>query len=239
MAAFHCTRVRGCLKFGTKEISSGDSLHEICLLNWLCQDVNDPKGSLLSLATSLVKEFPQYPDVVVSVARKTESQMWPLLFDTVGRPSEILDVLLKEGEHRLMSLCNLTIEAPGASHSAACLLVVIDKMEGGVLARALALQVLQIALTSGEYDLVAELLRYAITQSDFDLIFSKDKSPVTPPEEPESMLGSWLSWMWGGSKESGTSSQSRDNRPVVMSGASFEAARVIQATCLVLCIHAQ
>mgnify|MGYP006878681660 CR=1 FL=1 len=114
----------------------------------------------------------------------------------------------------------------GASHSAACLLVVIDKMEGSVLARALALQGLQIALTRGEYDLVAELLRYAITQSDFDLIFSKEEPTAIPPtEESASVTGSWWSWIWGGS--SGQDElQSRDNKPVVMSGASFEAAKV-------------
>jgi len=55
------------------------------------------ESSLLYLATSLVKEFPQYPDVVVSVARKTDAQLWPLLFEAVGRPSEILDVLMNQG----------------------------------------------------------------------------------------------------------------------------------------------
>ena len=115
----------------------------------------------------------------------------------------------------------------GASHSAACLLVVIDKMEGGVLARALALQVLQIALTSGEYDLVAELLRYAVTQSDFDLIFSKEAPSTSPPAEEQSSVGSWFSWIWGTSQETQTASQRSTGKAETVSGASLEAAKVL------------
>lgn len=178
------------------------------------------------MATSLVKEFPQYPDVVVSVARKTDAQLWPLLFNTVGRPSEILDVLLNQG---LIQHPNNQLPAVaflGSSHSAACLLVVIEKMEGSVLSRALSLQVLQVALTSGEYDLVAELLRYAIAQSDFNLLFTKETSSSELNEEPESSIGSWFAWMWGNETIQNSLIPARDNRPVVLSGASFEAAKV-------------
>eukprot|EP00210_Caulerpa_lentillifera_P000400 g390.t1 len=151
--------------------------------------------SMLTLATALVKEFPQYPDVVVSVARKTDTQLWPLLFDAVGRPT-------------------------------ACLLVVIDKMEGGVLAKALSLQVLKAALSNGEYDLVAEVIRYAVSQSDLDLIFTKDQEEEkqSSPSE-QSMLSSWWSWMWNAPDVENPSS--KDNRPVVLSGVSYEATRNI------------
>lgn len=175
------------------------------------EEEQQPSGvSMLSLATSLVKEFPQYPDVVVSVARKTDTQLWPLLFDAVGRPSEILDILLTQG----------------VPHSAACLLVVIDKMEGGVLAKALSLQVLKAALNNSEYDLVAEVIRYAVSQSDLDLIFTKDQeeeNESTPLEQ--SGLSSWWTWMWNSSNVENSSS--KDNRPVVLSGVSYEATKCI------------
>ena len=115
----------------------------------------------------------------------------------------------------------------GASHSAACLLVVIDKMEGSVLARALALQVLQVALSGGEYALVAELLRYAVTQSDFDRIFLKGTvTNTSPAATTEGSLSSWFSWMWGGSDDKGQES-SPDHQQPVLSGASLEAAKVL------------
>lgn len=38
---------------------------------------------------ALVKSFPQHPEAIVSVARKTDAQMWPRLFEAVGKPSEL------------------------------------------------------------------------------------------------------------------------------------------------------
>ena len=99
-------------------------------------------------------------------------------------------------------------------------------MEGSVLARALALQVLQVALSGGEYALVAELLRYAVTQSDFDRIFLKGTvTHTSPATTTDGSLSSWFSWMWGGSNEKGQGG-SPDHQQPVLSGASLEAAKV-------------
>ena len=71
---------------------------------------------LLSSAAALVRHFPRYyADVVVSVARKTDAQLWPPLFSAVGPPSALLEGLLQAG----------------ALGSAACFLLVIDRCVGG------------------------------------------------------------------------------------------------------------
>lgn len=149
-------------------------------------------GNLLQSAATLLKNFPLYPDVVVSVARKTDVQFWPLLFDAVGRPSKLLELLLKQG----------------ALHGAACLLIVIERLEGEVLARALSMQLLEAALSSGHYDLVAELVRHLMSPSEFDQVFlvesksGEDESTAGRGAESlegskSSSLGSWLySWLW-------------------------------------------
>ncbi len=54
-------------------------------------------SSLLSSAAELVLSFPQYADVVVSVARKTDASLWPALFTAVGSPSALLEHLLETG----------------------------------------------------------------------------------------------------------------------------------------------
>ncbi len=76
---------------------------------------NPQVSPLLSSAVSLVRHFPRYfADVVVSVARKTDAQLWPPLFSAVGPPSALLEGLL----------------SAGALSSAACFLLVIDRWGG-------------------------------------------------------------------------------------------------------------
>ncbi|KAG1677057.1 hypothetical protein FOA52_001227 [Chlamydomonas sp. UWO 241] len=101
---------------------------------------------LLTNAAALVRQFPQYADVVVSVARKTDAQLWPPLFSAVGPPSELLEGLLQAG----------------ALASAACFLLVIDRLEGASVAHTQAIRLIQLALLRGEYALVGDLLRFIL-----------------------------------------------------------------------------
>ena len=74
-----------------------------------------------------MRQFPQNRDVVVSVARKTDAQMWPALFAAVGVPSSMLDSLLEAG----------------MLQSAACCLLIVDRIEGPQAAHGRALQLIQ------------------------------------------------------------------------------------------------
>lgn len=64
---------------------------------------------------------------MVSVARKTDAAMWPALFAAVGAPSALLEGLL----------------GAGALASAACCLLIVDRIEGPAPAHALALRLIR------------------------------------------------------------------------------------------------
>ena len=71
---------------------------------------------------------PQFADVVVSVARKMDAALWPALFAAVGSPSVLLEGLA----------------ARGSLPSAACCLLLVDRMEGRAAAHRLTLSLLQV-----------------------------------------------------------------------------------------------
>lgn len=50
--------------------------------------VNHAKRSLLEKTCDLIRNFPEYLDVVVSVARKTDGRHWADLFTAAGRSTE-------------------------------------------------------------------------------------------------------------------------------------------------------
>ena len=54
----------------------------------------------LSDALRLIRMFPEYLDVVVSVARKTDSRDWPALFEHAGDPGSLQRDALKRGQLR-------------------------------------------------------------------------------------------------------------------------------------------
>lgn len=63
-----------------------------------------------------MRHFPTlFAEVVVSVARKTDAALWPPLFEAVGSPSSLLEVLVEAGELA----------------SAACFLLIIDRCARG------------------------------------------------------------------------------------------------------------
>jgi len=50
--------------------------------------VKKSKSSLLEKTCDLIRNFPEYLDVVVSVARKTDGRHWADLFAAAGRSTE-------------------------------------------------------------------------------------------------------------------------------------------------------
>ncbi|PNH03537.1 Protein RIC1, partial [Tetrabaena socialis] len=110
--------------------------------------------TLLVAASDLVRHFPTlFAEVVVSVARKTDAALWPPLFDAVGSPSSLLEGLVEAGELA----------------SAACFLLIIDRLEGAPAAQAQALRLMRSSLRRGQYPLGCELLRFVVPPSDHDL----------------------------------------------------------------------
>lgn len=71
----------------------------------------------------------QSQDIVVSVARKTDAAMWPALFLAVGVPSELLNNLVDAG----------------ALASAACCLLIVDRIEGSAIAHSSALRLIRVS----------------------------------------------------------------------------------------------
>ena len=85
-------------------------------------------GPLLHAAAQLIRHFPLFRDIVVSVARKTDAQMWPALFAAVGSPGGLLEAMLDVG----------------ALQSAACCLLIVDRIQGAQEAHGLALRLIQV-----------------------------------------------------------------------------------------------
>lgn len=69
----------------------------------------------------------QFADVVVSVARKMDAALWPALFDATGPPDALAEGLLEAGQ----------------PVSAACCLLIVDRLQGAPRAQALALRTIQ------------------------------------------------------------------------------------------------
>ena len=110
-------------------------------------------GPLLVAAARLVQHFPQSAEIVVSVARKTDAQLWPALFSAAGSPAGLCEGLLRSG----------------ALQTAACCLLIVEQVEGGSKSHELALRLVREALDGGEYGLVADLLRFLMPPEDTEI----------------------------------------------------------------------
>jgi hypothetical protein len=127
----------------------------------------------------------------------------------------------------------------GALQSAACFLVVVDRLEGPHLAHAAALKLVAAALKRSQYSLVAEILRFLIPPGDNGApSLARHASGSVGGGAPQQQQGGeaggsngstasgaaaaaanggsggWFSWLWGGSSAGG------DARPAGTSGSS-------------------
>ncbi|KAH7433091.1 hypothetical protein KP509_07G054900 [Ceratopteris richardii] len=101
---------------------------------------------LLQQACDLIKNFSEYLDVVVSVARKTDGRHWNDLFAAAGKSTELFDECFKRRYYR----------------TAACYILVIEKLEGTPVSQYNALRLLQAALEESMYELAGELVRFLL-----------------------------------------------------------------------------
>nr|GMC89508.1 RAB6A-GEF complex partner protein 1-like [Ipomoea batatas] len=84
--------------------------------------------SLLEKTCDLIRNFPEYCDVVVSVARKTDGRHWADLFAAAGRSTELFEECFQRRWYR----------------TAACYILVIAKLEGPAVSQYCALRLLQV-----------------------------------------------------------------------------------------------
>ncbi|KAJ6400616.1 hypothetical protein OIU84_016125 [Salix udensis] len=102
--------------------------------------------SLLEKTCDLIKNFPEYFDVVVSVARKTDGRHWADLFSAAGRSTELFEECFQRRWYR----------------TAACYILVIAKLEGPAVSQYCALRLLQATLDESLYELAGELVRFLL-----------------------------------------------------------------------------
>ncbi|KAI3876081.1 hypothetical protein MKW92_015400 [Papaver armeniacum] len=102
--------------------------------------------SLLEKTCDLIRNFPEYHDVVVSVARKTDGRHWADLFAAAGRSTELFEECFQRRWYR----------------TAACYILVIAKLEGPAVSQYCALRLLQATLDESLYELAGELVRFLL-----------------------------------------------------------------------------
>ena len=103
------------------------------------------KRELLTRSINLAREFEEFPDVVVAVARKTDQDLWPELFKACGvKASTLLKAACDRGRLRVASRG----------------LVVSCFMDGEEAGRELAYDILDSAFELKDFHLIGEVVRF-------------------------------------------------------------------------------
>ncbi|GJU72336.1 Rab6A-GEF complex partner protein 1-like protein [Tanacetum coccineum] len=110
------------------------------------QNATRDRPSLLEKTCDLIKKFPEYFDVVVSVARKTDGRHWADLFSAAGRTTELFEECFQRRWYQ----------------TAAGYILVIAKLEGVPVSQYCALRLLQATLAESLYELAGELVRFLL-----------------------------------------------------------------------------
>jgi hypothetical protein len=133
--------------------------------------------TVLKQSIALLSELPNYLDVVVSVARKTDNTKCESLFKYAGKPSGLCIKALKSKRIRI----------------AACYILVVDKLEGEEIGRDVAVRVMTAALDARDYKLVEDLIKFllqpaveAAKENQKPGIFKRVLEVIVPP--PHSVL---------------------------------------------------
>ncbi|PWZ24900.1 hypothetical protein Zm00014a_008363 [Zea mays] len=141
-----------CLEWLLFTVFDADISRPSASKNQASQKVDSPKKSLLEKTCDLLRNFPEYMDVVVSVARKTDGRHWADLFSTAGRSTEMFEECFQQRWYR----------------TAACYILVIAKLEGPAVSQYCALRLLQVIFLPppcGGFSLGISCLRCSISQS--------------------------------------------------------------------------
>ncbi|XP_039046189.1 guanine nucleotide exchange factor subunit RIC1-like isoform X1 [Hibiscus syriacus] len=126
--------------------------------------VQKQNASLLEKTCDLIRNFPEYLDVVVCVARKTDGRHWADLFTAAGRSTELFEDCFQRRWYR----------------TSACYILVIAKLEGPAVSQYCALRLLQATLDESLYELAGELVRFLLRSGrDFEQS-STDSDKLSP-----------------------------------------------------------
>lgn len=129
--------------------------------------------SMLDRACELIRHFTEYLDVVVSVARKTDSRHWSELFASAGKSSRLFEECFEKNQFR----------------TATCYILVVEKLEGATTGQQNALRLLQATLQVAMYELAGELVRFLLRSGrEFSHSASEDD------RSGESLLKSFFSF---------------------------------------------
>ncbi|CAI8613188.1 unnamed protein product [Vicia faba] len=121
--------------------------------------------TLLEKTCDLIRNFPEYLDVVVSVARKTDGRHWADLFSAAGRSTELFEECFQRRWYR----------------TAACYILVIAKLEGPAVSQYCALRLLQATLVDSLYELAGELVRFLLRSGrEYDHASSDSDKQLSP-----------------------------------------------------------
>ncbi|AQK55965.1 Quinoprotein amine dehydrogenase beta chain-like [Zea mays] len=153
-----------CLEWLLFTVFDADISRPSASKNQASQKVDSPKKSLLEKTCDLLRNFPEYMDVVVSVARKTDGRHWADLFSAAGRSTEMFEECFQQRWYR----------------TAACYILVIAKLEGPAVSQYCALRLLQATLDESLYELAGELVRFLLRSGrDFENATS-DSEKLSP-----------------------------------------------------------
>ncbi|RLN07698.1 guanine nucleotide exchange factor subunit Rich-like [Panicum miliaceum] len=153
-----------CLEWLLFTVFDADISRPSASKNQVPQKVDYPKKSLLEKTCDLLRNFPEYMDVVVSVARKTDGRHWADLFSAAGRSTEMFEECFQQRWYR----------------TAACYILVIAKLEGPAVSQYCALRLLQATLDESLYELAGELVRFLLRSGrDFENATS-DSEKLSP-----------------------------------------------------------
>ncbi|CAL5392145.1 unnamed protein product [Camellia sinensis] len=111
-------------------------------------------SSLLDKICDLIKKFPEYFDVVVSVARKTDGQHWADLFSAAGRSTKMVQVA---GNKCLVSDMGTSCRSVYVTKTTTYVLKKLVFLEGPAVSQYCALHLLQAALDESLYELDGKL----------------------------------------------------------------------------------
>ena len=100
----------------------------------------------LADAARLIREFPEFTDVVAAVARKTDPVQWPALFAVAGDPEAL----------------QARATSAGRLRTASRYLLVVGALKGARASAAAAEELYSAALAAGQYGLVGELTRFLV-----------------------------------------------------------------------------
>jgi len=159
---------------------SGDD--ETHFSNVIKNDAN--RKELLKRSLNLAREFEEFPDVVVSVARKTDQDIWPKLFKACGvKASTLLKAAIERGRLRVASRG----------------LVVSCYMDGEESGRELAYDILDAAFVLKDFALIGEVVRFLSIGFDMlDRIDAASEDVDYDDDEEERGGGGFFSMIFGG-----------------------------------------